>query len=162
MNAYQKKQVAEREQRLERIRPLAAKSMSATQIAATTGLSRNSVLGLCYRYDVTLKGKVPPKLVEGSRQRRNAPARPRRQRRKAVCPAPDTVPTPKPPTLPSAAVDFDDRPLPGTTPISILDLPNRSGVVCRWPVEGGFCGMPSGEHVYCPVHDARAHHRGVV
>ena len=49
------------------------------------------------------------------------------------------------------------EPLPGTTPISLMDLPDRRFVVCRWPVTGGYCGQPSGARTYCEHHHARAY-----
>ncbi|ESY89051.1 hypothetical protein X739_00725 [Mesorhizobium sp. LNHC220B00] len=52
-------------------------------------------------------------------------------------------------------------PIPGTTPISLLDL---SSSTCRWMVNGVhghddlFCGQPKEiEHVYCADHRAIAH-----
>jgi len=45
-------------------------------------------------------------------------------------------------------------PLAGTTPVDILSLPNRPGVLCRFPVIGGYCGAASGTHMYCQAHHA--------
>lgn len=78
-------------------------------------------------------------------------------------------PKPKPkltkPTKPKAAPQPrgpfqaipDREPLPGVEPISILDLPNRPGIRCRFPVVGGYCGADCGEHTYCQEHRAIAY-----
>lgn len=41
-------------------------------------------------------------------------------------------------------------------PISLMDLPDRPGVLCRWPVTGGYCGLPSGDRTYCSDHHKMA------
>ena len=50
-----------------------------------------------------------------------------------------------------------DAPLPGTTPVQLLDLGQHD---CRWPVRNpkgrneswAFCGLPATRKRYCAVH----------
>lgn len=67
---------------------------------------------------------------------------------------------PKPPegeVHASKWIDNERPPIPGTTPISILDLPNRGFGICRFPAVGGYCGLGCGEDVYCETHHGYAH-----
>lgn len=57
-----------------------------------------------------------------------------------------------PPGTRSRYIDENRPPLAGTVPIGIMDLPGRSGVLCRFPVVGGYCGQASGDHTYCETH----------
>lgn len=50
-------------------------------------------------------------------------------------------------------VNTNRPPLPGIEPISMLELPNRPGFRCRFPVVGGYCGDHIGQDdMYCPTH----------
>lgn len=50
-------------------------------------------------------------------------------------------------------VNTNRPPLPGIEPISIMELPNRPGFRCRFPVVGGYCGDHIGQDdMYCAAH----------
>lgn len=80
-------------------------------------------------------------------------------------------PTTKPgvPSMPTARLTLPKladitgpawEPLPGVPPISMMELPDGRGVRCRWPVTGGYCGLPSGERTYCDHHHEMARGKG--
>lgn len=149
------------------IGPLWADGKSATEIMAHfVGASRNAIIGRITR-DKMRGGKQPRSTVRakapGNSKRMLDPAnldRPINPRptRIVSTSAFVTIADPDPPT--SSVMDMingERRPLAGTTPIDILSLPNRAGVLCRFPVtgEGGkmmYCGASCGEQVYCLTH----------
>lgn len=141
------------------IRPAYADGQSAAEIASHfVGATRNAVIGRITR------GKM-----KGGRQtstvRQKAPGRSARMRD----PSNLDRPLPKVNRLPMATPAFVSTippkprpggfdpltqlrpPLPGTTPISLLDLPNREGGRCRFAVDGGYCGVET-EAMYCDAH----------
>lgn len=159
------------------IRPLWSNGQSASQIAAEfIGATRNAVIGRIAR------GKMPARKNPGAKtksERRKSllgmrEALGERQKELKLKTAPK-----KPVRLPMASPAFvsyvpepepvragaynpvtDLRPpLPGVAPISILDLPMRTGTLCRFPVQGGYCGGASGDNVYCEAHSAFALNR---
>lgn len=131
------------------------------------GASRKAVIGIVHRMKIgngqrVAKIKPLPKSkapyagahISKASRRQNDPVRQK--------------PTKKALTMPSDQDDQDISkvrklinelrpPLPGTTPLTILELPNRPNVVCRFPVEGGYCGQPSGEFTYCETHQRLAY-----
>lgn len=148
------------EQRDDHIRPLWEGGKSASEIAATMfGATRNSVIGRIHRGKMVQRKPVKPKRAKPAKTKMPAdqqmPKKPVRNR--------NTISTkPRAETPPSEFhaskwLDEDRPPMPGTTPVSILDLPNRPGVKCRFPVQGGYCGIECGENVYCPTHHGYTH-----
>lgn len=132
--------------------PLWLEGKSAGEIAATfRNASRNAVIGIVNRAKMK-RGKTAP--AKNPRK----PRTPRVKPPMAIKPKPHEHPDRvvsidiDPPVSASKWIDQDRPPLPGATPISIMDLPNREGIVCRFPVQGGFCGVASGDHTYCETH----------
>lgn len=153
------------------IRPLWEEGKSATEIMAYfTGATRNMIIGQISRGKMS-SGRPPRPTVRakapGSAKRMMNPAnldRPMKpkpvSRSTSIVSTSAFVTTPDPDPVSQSVLDMINRerpPLAGTTPIPITALPNRPGVRCRFPVDGGYCGAPSGEHVYCPTHHAIAY-----
>jgi hypothetical protein len=115
---------------------------SATEIGNDLKRSKNSVVGKAFR--LGLRGgqrsqqpqpKWPPKL--------RAPRPPKSMEyvmRKKVQP-------------PKVMPEDIWQPLPGTTPIMLVDLEPDD---CRWPVGAGFCGCFADLGSYCATHRAIA------
>lgn len=125
-----------------------ANGKSASQIAAMYGTTKNAIIGYWGR--VKNRGHVLPPV--GSAKPKPKPVR-------APKPKPPPRPEPDriavPPPMPVDRTDWTTQcrpPLAGVPPVSLVDLPNREGVRCRFPVTGGYCGAPSGEAMYCPDH----------
>jgi hypothetical protein len=130
------------------IRTLANEGRSGREIAAQFGVTRNTVIGVCYRNKITLGGagtltqkrsinsSVPNVALKRkeARQRRAAPVR-------AI-------------TLPVAPVFVPEHP----TGILVHQLTNHT---CRWPVHdtlpGRYCGQHTESGSYCAHHHARAY-----
>lgn len=125
-------------EKLALVYPLWISGMSANQCAARLETTRNSIIGVISR------AKVP------KAERTIKPVVPKPSRKLRV---PKDIPHK---TEPVEIAETAWLPLSGSSPITIMDLPPRSGVVCRWPVAGGYCGLPSGEAVYCATHTRRA------
>ena len=127
------------------IRTLANEGHTGREISVRFGVSRNTIIGVCYRNKISLGGagtltqkrvlnaNVPTLALKRkeARQRRAAPVR-----------------APKPPEQPVAA------------PLGILvhELTNHT---CRWPVHdtlpGRYCGAHTDAGSYCEHHHARAY-----
>jgi GcrA cell cycle regulator len=137
---------------IERVRELAAQTLSATRIGAEVHLSRNSVIGICFRNSIALLGKSGG---QTGPRRRDAH---RRKRVPAIVAAiapvvPDDLPPP-----------FDTS--VATNPVTLFDLDMRNH--CRWPVgeprkpDFRYCGgereFPGTDmiHCYCAGHAANA------
>lgn len=144
------------------IRPLWAAGKSAGQIQHYfIGATRNAIIGYIHR------AKLPKRLMPTNQHSKKKPkprsdkpkSRPAPKPKPMAYTAPFTqIPDLEPP--PQSVLDMinsDRAPLAGTVPIDILALPNRPGVRCRFPVTGGYCGAPSGDHTYCPTHHAIAY-----
>lgn len=148
------------------IRPLWMDGKTASEITHYfVGASRNAVIGRVTR------GKMGGRPAGPSRARaregvarlnegRATKAATRAKRLPMASPAfVSFVPDPEP--IKSGAYNpvTDLRPpLDGFAPISILDLPMRSGGRCRFPVIGGYCGYHIGDDkVYCQMHSRIAY-----
>ena len=130
------------------IRSLANEGLTGREIGARFGVSRNTIIGVCYRNKITLGGagtltqkrstnaSVPTLALKRkeARQRRSAPV-------KAI-------------TLPVAPVFVPEHP----AGIPIHKLTNST---CHWPVHDTLPGRYCGEHTdagsYCTHHHARAY-----
>ena len=130
------------------VRTLANEGRSGREIANQFGVSRNAIIGLCFRNAISLGGtgtltqkrsinsSVPNIALKRkeARQRRSAPV-------KAI-------------TLPVAPVFTPEHP----TGILVHQLTNHT---CRWPVHDTLPGRYCGEHTdagsYCAHHHARAY-----
>jgi hypothetical protein len=130
------------------IRTLASEGHTGREIGLRFGVSRNTIIGVCYRNKITLggAGTLPQKRALNSsvptialkrkeaRQRRSAPV-------KAI-------------TLPIAPVFIPEHP----AGILVHELTNHT---CRWPVHdalpGRYCGAHTDAGSYCAHHHARAY-----
>lgn len=130
------------------IRTLANEGQSGREIASQFGVSRNTIIGVCYRNAIVLggAGTLPQKRANNAsvptialkrkeaRQRRSGPV-------KAI-------------TLPIAPVFIPDHP----AGILVHQLTKHS---CRWPVHdtlpGRYCGQHTESGSYCAHHHARAY-----
>lgn len=113
-----------------------------------TNVTRCAVIGAVHRAKLP---KRPPNNGNPSRVKIHKP----RPATKTVAHSAFITDPDAPP--PSASVmhmiDNNRAPLAGVVPISLLDLPNREGVRCRFPVDGGYCGAQSGDRMYCESHE---------
>ena len=132
------------------IGPLWAEGKSAGEIAMHfIGATRNMIIGVVHRRK--MPARLKPERVKSTKTKRppdQVLAKPKPNRNTIV-----RTETPRPePRIYFDALNLEREPIRGTTPISILELPNRPGVKCRFPVKGGYCGRPSGDQTYCPTH----------
>jgi hypothetical protein len=140
----------DRDQRREIVLPLWLEGKSARDIAAKfQNATRNGIIGLVARAKLPKRAnKVRDKVAPKTKK-----AKPAKSRYKpSIMPNPNRMAEPDLKPEPSFAWDRERPPLPGITPIGILSLPGRAGVLCRFPVIGGYCGAPSGEKMYCADH----------
>jgi GcrA cell cycle regulator len=140
-------------ERIEKLRGLAAAGLSAREMGNKMGMSRNSVLGKCYRLGIVIQRQVKgPKRrlraeVGNVRITLNTPRRPGGARPMAIHAA-ATLQPPEPitePTLGSA--------------VTIMGLTDKT---CRWPLgepspEMLYCGAATEFGSYCPFHSRKAH-----
>lgn len=120
------------------------------------GASRNAIIGMIHRQKLpTRSAASTPKPGIKPKPKIPKPPKPKKPSKPSAISATAFVsmPEPIPPTDSVMHMIENNRaPLAGTTPISILHLPNRPGVLCRFPVVGGYCGLSSGDKMYCPDH----------
>jgi hypothetical protein len=126
------------DERKQLVRDLWAHGYSAGEIAHRLKVTRNAVIGLCYR------NKFP-----------------HGKRRTVPMPSPEPLP-------PACFVRGEPKPRPRpqpSEPPAFLGLPleQLSDHQCRWPEGDGpflFCGQPAVlASPYCPDHKARANHK---
>jgi GcrA cell cycle regulator len=142
------------EEKIERVRELAAQGHSAGEIAKTLVVTRNVIMGICFRAGITLGGG------RGGRPRKDKPKLTPKIKPKAKA-KPKVKAKPKAPLLPSGPqAEFSGRrgkELVGYEThqgVPLLSLGNSS---CRWPLgemldaPTRFCGREA-EGIYCPVH----------
>ncbi len=148
-----------KEARLMLVAPLAAKNMSASQIANEVGATRNAIVGFCNRN----RDKVQ---LSGATRKQAEKAR-----RALAAGGSASTPTPRPVkrALRLAAAHRNGvwLPLPGTMPVHILDHVEGQ---CRWPVgdddDGAkqmYCGCVVVKRgSYCEHHGSLEFRGGVV
>jgi hypothetical protein len=148
-------------QKQDAIRPHWTDGKSASEISAYfIGATRNSIISALSRGKMTgVKNKITSAQASERAKKSNEPrkTKPKHKNPMSVVSSSAfvTIENPDPPSSSVMAMIENNRPpLAGTTPISILDLPNRLGVVCRFPVIGGYCGVPCGDKAHCPTHHA--------
>ena len=122
--------------RIDELRALAERGLSAAQIAEAMGATKNQIIGACHRLGVRLTYKAPPKpkVVRETRARtRNVTHAPR------VRVAPFVV-----------------KPRRRSRPVTLMQLEPQH---CRWPIGDPreksfrFCGDErKDEHPYCGAH----------
>ena len=127
------------------IRSLAGEGLSGREISDRFGVSRNTIIGVCYRNKISLggNGTLTQKRVLNSNVPNVALKRKEaRQRRAAPVKAPKPVPQPVG--------------VPGGIPIHQL-----TSSTCHWPVHTALPGRYCGEHAegssYCAHHRAKAY-----
>ena len=127
------------------IRSLAGEGLSGREISDRFGVSRNTIIGVCYRNKISLGGNGT--LTQKRVLNANVPTlalkrKEARQRRAAPVKAPKPVPQPVG--------------VPGGIPIHQL-----TNATCHWPVHSALPGRYCGEHTesgsYCAHHHARAY-----
>lgn len=155
----------DRDGRVAIIKPAWDKGWSATQIAVLfENCTRNMVIGIIHRAKLQravlpkpTKSRVPPPKRKAAPNPNKTPKpKPIRNRNTVIA---DHGAPPPSDVHASKWLDQKRPPIEGTTPIGILQLPNRPGVLCRFPVVGGYCGQASGENTYCETHSAFAYNR---
>ncbi len=130
---------------VERLRELVATSLSASQIGAAMGISRNAVIGKCHRMKIKLLGTSSGGGYHPRRSDRIGEPKVVRIER-----APPSIPIPEPSVLLAA---YNASRLDKAQPITSL---NRCD--CRWPVSGEndpllFCAAACDDgHPYCSTH----------
>lgn len=151
-----------RAQREEIIEPLWRNGMSALAItvAAFRGATRNMIIGAIARSAFRRAERKNVSKLAAASKRGMVRFNMTKPKRKTVNPkrpkaAPDGPPVLRPDAPPSDAIDLINErrpPFPGISPIGIMELPERNAKRCHYPVVGGYCGAPSGEHPYCRAH----------
>lgn len=132
-----------RDERVSTIGEMWLNGLSAGQIAIALKTTRNVIIGMVHRNHINRERRVA---VPSSKP----PARAKPHVTKARAPT-----IPREPIMRQSADDMiasNRPPIDGIEPISLLELPNRPGIKCRFPVIGGYCGAPSGERMYCEHH----------
>lgn len=127
------------------IRNYANEGLTGREIGVRFGVSRNTIIGVCYRNKISLggAGTLTQKRVTNSNVPNVALKRKEARQRRAA-----PVRAPKPPEQPVAP------------PLGILvhELTNHT---CRWPVHdtlpGRYCGQDTDAGSYCAHHHARAY-----
>lgn len=137
----------------EAIRPLWKSGKSAGEISRYfTGATRNSIISALHRGGMAGTSSKTAKIMPEKN-----PPEPKPQRKpSAISASAFTAHAVADPVSESVMhmIENNRAPLPGIDPIIILDLPNRPGVKCRFPVQGGYCGATSGDRMYCKTHHA--------
>lgn len=156
-------------ERDEALKRLVTAGKTSSQIAALSGISRNSVIGRIHRLKLELaRGKTKTNPKKTAQPKAETPRRaPRRkliagieqiklsQKPKAARPA--KAAEAKVPVVIPAFLDRDSYflPLADTPPVSLMDMHDQA---CRWPVNGLYgrepiyCGRHAPDGPYCRVH----------
>ena len=137
-----------REQRVEAVRQYATYGETPRMIAARFEVSRNIVMGLAYRSGFNFGGN------EKNARKKRTPPKPKPGQKPFWGPKTDaTLPKPRKPDLIWTSRAYE--PLPGTVPVSLLDLPRRC---CKWPIGDPvlFCAVPTDGRNYCTEHHKRS------
>jgi hypothetical protein len=130
------------------IRTLASEGHTGREIGLRFGVSRNTIIGVCYRNKISLGGAgtlTQKRALNSSVPNVALKRKEARQRRAARLKAPEAF------ALPAAPV---------ASPLGILvhELTNHT---CRWPVHtalpGRYCGAHTDVGSYCEHHHARAY-----
>lgn len=131
-------------ERVSMIRELAAAGCSGMEIADCMSVTRNMIIGVCWRNQIPLGGADPdPKRRSACANARSRIASKRQEvRTRTTAPVPRLA-APAPPA-----------------PTEGIPLEALTKTTCRWPllnqVPQLFCGQHSDAGRYCPVHTARA------
>lgn len=134
-----------RDERVSTIGEMWLNGLSAGQIAIALKTTRNTIIGIVHRNHINRERRVavpsskPPARAKPHVTKARLPVAPRIMVAVVRQSADDMIANNRPP-------------IDGIAPISLLELPNREGVMCRFPVIGGYCGAPSGERMYCDHH----------
>lgn len=152
------------EARLEIITPMWQAGKSAMEIAMCfSNASRNAIVSAIRRGKITgpnsKSSAIRTRMLMVRRENAGKPKPPKTKTvRKPVAAKPpliERLPEPDlPPSRVQQMIDGNRPPLPGCAPVPLIELPNRPGVMCRFPVEGGYCGAGCGDAMYCDTHQA--------
>jgi len=133
------------------IRTLANEGLTGREIGVRFGVSRNTIIGVCYRNQINLGGAgtlTQKRALNSSVPNVALKRKEARQRRAARL---------KAITLAPAPVFVPEHP----TGILVHELTNHT---CRWPVHtalpGRYCGAHTDAGSYCEHHHARAYRVG--
>ena len=140
---------------LAKLRDLHKAGLSCSQIGSVLGTTRNAVIGKIHRMGLNGKTYVPK--PRGERPKMAAKPTGRRMQRPQPAPRPRVI-APEPPMLDVLPLPNAWEPIPGTTPIALVDLDRG---MCKWPVSEGrpflFCGCKAEEGAsYCLSHQRRS------
>ena len=150
--------------KIEAVKAVWEPKMTASEIASRfVDVSRNSIIGLFYRYPghlapcaLTTTRKWKANVVTKPRERKAKPPKPKREKIKQT-----GVVHFKPPMRPEPIHIWDDG-----TPTVGQPIASLAAHKCRWPVNNAkpdelhlFCGLPS-EGSYCAHHKARSVYTG--
>ena len=156
------------EERIDRLKALVARGLSAADIAAELGVTRNTVIGKLRRLGVPLHNRPtgwPHRKRQAARDKGPSITAARKgkrdrggglQQRMAKAWARLDAPALPAPRRPPPPMRIEDIPVPVPRDIGLMDLAPRD---CRWPVNdpprGGpylFCGAPKAVGSYCAYH----------
>jgi len=130
--------------------------MSAGQITwLFQNATRNAVIGLIHRAKLPTRERSNP-----VKTRTKAKVEPKPKPKKPSSVSASAFTAYIDPAEPTASVmdmiENNRAPLAGMTPVDIMGLPSRPGVLCRFPVDMdgimGYCGIRCGDKMYCPDH----------
>ena len=129
------------------IRTLANEGHTGREIGLRFGVSRNTIIGVCYRNAISLggTGTLTQKRVLNANVPTLAQKRKEARQRRAV-------------PLKAAAFALPAAPIAAPLGILVHELTNHT---CRWPVHdalpGRYCGQHTEAGSYCAHHHARAY-----
>lgn len=130
-------------ERVAAVRDLAGAGCSGNEIAACFGVTRNTIIGVCWRNKIPLGGADPdPKRRSACANARARIASKRQEvRTRTTAPVPQVAKASPPP--------------PAGIPLEAL-----TKTTCRWPLLDGvpqlFCGGHTDDGRYCQHHTARS------
>jgi hypothetical protein len=133
------------------IRTLANEGLTGREIGVRFGVSRNTIIGVCYRNQINLggAGTLTQKRALNSSVP-NVALKRKEARQRQTAPVAQRKPKPPPAAVPA-------------NPEGIL-VHELTKTTCRWPVHdtlpGRYCGQHTDAGSYCPHHHARAYRVG--
>jgi len=127
------------------------RGMTASEIGARMGKTRNAVLGRAHRLDLPMRKAATTGYNAFTRVRTPRAVVKRAPRKSTYVTKPRRKPEPKP-VATEQQRQMAWAALPGSMPVALLDLTAES---CRWPVGEApfhFCGLKATQGSYCDHH----------